>query len=137
MLIRGTIGHGGATGASDARDWNTFRHGLWEETTPPAVGRSCGQCHDGKHSFDVRDNESCASCHAGSRKPVSAASDSAGAAPAMSSLPQDFAYKRTADSPGQVTFRDGVMQGPRPGKVLRGPQKVEIGDRNWGQALIS
>jgi N-acyl-D-aspartate/D-glutamate deacylase len=27
---------------------------------------------------------------------------------------------------GQVTFRDGVMQGPVPGRVLRGPQAVEL-----------
>ncbi len=27
---------------------------------------------------------------------------------------------------GQVTFRDGVMQGPTPGGVIRGPQRVEM-----------
>jgi N-acyl-D-amino-acid deacylase len=27
---------------------------------------------------------------------------------------------------GQVTFRDGVMQGPTPGGVIRGPQQVEM-----------
>ncbi len=27
---------------------------------------------------------------------------------------------------GQVTFRDGVMQGPTPGGVIRGPQQVEL-----------
>ncbi len=27
---------------------------------------------------------------------------------------------------GQVTFRDGIMQGPTPGGVIRGPQRVEM-----------
>ena len=27
---------------------------------------------------------------------------------------------------GQVTFRDGVMQGPVPGRLLRGPQSAEL-----------
>jgi N-acyl-D-aspartate/D-glutamate deacylase len=27
---------------------------------------------------------------------------------------------------GEVTFRDGVMQGPTPGGIIRGPQRVEM-----------
>ncbi|WP_188237574.1 N-acyl-D-amino-acid deacylase family protein [Sphingopyxis sp. LK2115] len=34
-------------------------------------------------------------------------------------------YVATVKS-GQITFRDGVMQGPTPGGVIRGPQRVEM-----------
>jgi N-acyl-D-amino-acid deacylase len=34
-------------------------------------------------------------------------------------------YVATVKS-GQITFRDGVMQGPTPGSVIRGPQRVEL-----------
>jgi c(7)-type cytochrome triheme protein len=68
-------------------------------------GLSCGACHDGKHAFDVRAKESCNSCHAGRRRATPATSDSAGVARPTFSGPKPFAFERSSESPGQVTFR--------------------------------
>jgi c(7)-type cytochrome triheme protein len=73
------------------------------------AGGSCGACHDGKHSFGVKDATACGNCHTGVQAASAAkSSKSAGADSALTAaprLPKPHAYPQGDGSPGLVTFK--------------------------------
>jgi len=83
------------------------------------AGGTCGSCHNGRHAFDVRDNESYPTCHAGRKTAtakttgavVAGADSGAARPPARYAGPKPFVFQFSTASPGVVTFRHETHRG--------------------------